>query len=366
MLYNLAEPQNTKTSGYTENDQVDFILSFQGRKLVANSLRLIAEVRVNNLTGEDTKDYQEFLADHSIGAHQFIEQIQTSLSNRGNIETIDAYPRFVGMVGQATKTYNEYFNSGDVCELKAPTNRIAGDYYKGVRTSTGTESIDFSIKPHFCLNNVEGETNISYDKTGDISIRLTLSRVAETFFGNNFTSTNNAYTLSDLRLSYMTVPDDGAKTGTSVLKVKETHQPRIDGSYISISSKVPQVCNGCSASFIKESHRGQDKRNTNQQEELPNIKSLQFLFNDSELRYITYEIKDKPELIERYVDSLNTVSGGNCSPQILSANQAFGVGVSFGQYLNLAQQKFTTIITSDVQSTDPYTMYLYFHGVLEL
>lgn len=360
--YAMAQPENTK-SAYSEYDTVDFKISFAGKKLVANSLRLLANVNVQGLK-EDAVLFTEYLADKNIGAHMFIDELQVSTSMSGNIETIHNYPRFIAMLNNATHSANENMNSEATCELRAPTDRIAGDYYKGVRVGANKDDVDFSISPDMCLNRVEGNPLISYSKTGDITVTLRLARNSETLYGPNFGPTNT-YSLSDLRLTYLTVPDDG-QVNPVVMRTKLAFNSSVDGTYVSVSSKVPAVCTAMSASFLPTSKVGSLNENTNKQEQLPGVTAVQFLFNDTENRYITYEIRDKNEVIQNYLESFATIEGNRANPAILDSNEAYGIGINFKSAIDLSTQKFTTIINSNVSNTDPYTMYLYFHGLLSL
>lgn len=364
--YNLAQPESFRSEYNSDSGNVDFVISFQGKKLVGNSIRLCGNVNFTTL--DVTKLYE---ADKNIGAHQFVSEVNVKTDMSGYIEQNKYNARFVGMLGNATKTINDNLNSQALSELKAPANHIAGDYYKGVRllddadpaVELANTPVDFSILLDCCLNYVEGSPLISYSKTGDIRITLRLARDEETLFGEEFDDIS--YSLSDLRLSYMTVPDDGT-VQQNILRKKDSFETSIDGTYITVSTKVPSVCTGVSCSFIRTSKLGQYKQNTNQQEEIPGIKSVQFLFNDTQNRFITYEIRDKNEIVERYLESFAEIAGNVMAPDELDADNGFGIGVNFRSAIDLSQQKFTTIINSNVSNTDPYTMYLYFHGIIVL
>jgi len=48
-LYHSIEPENSKAT-YTEYDNVDFVMNFEGRKLVCNTVRLEGSIKVSPLT----------------------------------------------------------------------------------------------------------------------------------------------------------------------------------------------------------------------------------------------------------------------------------------------------------------------------
>jgi len=89
-LYHSVEPENSKSS-YTEYDNVDFVMNFEGRKLICNTVRLEGLLRVTtagaNLPvsagGDVTK---KIYIDPSVGIHSVIDSVQTSLLTLGSVE----------------------------------------------------------------------------------------------------------------------------------------------------------------------------------------------------------------------------------------------------------------------------------------
>lgn len=351
--YNLAQPENTK-SVYTEYDDVDFKLSLGSSHLVGNTIRVLGNVK--HLNKEDSELY---LADHSAGASMYIEEVMISFMNRGVIETISNYPRLVSMIGNATKSPDETLNSDSICELKAPNDRLSANFVY-------TEKGDFSLSLNCCLNNIVSDNKmIDPQKTGDITVTLRLARNANTLYGTDYSANDNAYEIRDLRLSYLTA-ENVQDTSPVVMRSFVTFDGSVDGSYVSLSTNVSAVCTAVSCSFIKQDKIGQAAYNTHQQEKLPGLESVQFLFNDQSNRYITYEIRDYNEIVERYLESFSRIEGNNLNPLTLDSNNSFGVGVNFKVPIDLRSQKFTTIINSAVSNTDPYIMYFYFHSITTL
>ncbi len=359
----LVEPTNPKNS-YSEYDDVRFQISFLGRKLVLNSIRLMGKVTVaNNGTAADVR------IDNFIGAHSFIEEVLTSTNNQGLLETIQAYPRMVGMMRKATLDQVNLMNSEYTCEMSAPTQMIARQILKGNNLKTGsvdvTQSADFSIKPHCVINQAEGNQMLSYSKTGDISLNIRLNRNDQVVFGSNAGATTE-YSLTDLRVSFLTVDDDG-KVDTHLMRQKVTLQQPVQSSFVSISSKVPaERCVGVVASFMENKRQSNYEYNDVQQMELPNVSAVNFLFNDSENRFITYEITNNVDVLTRYLQAYRRDGQTDATIQKIEANKAYGIGLNFEGVLDLSNQKFTTQITSDVSNTNPYTAYFYFMNNITL
>ena len=56
----------------------------------------------------------------------------------------------------------------------------------------------------------------------------------------------------------------------------------------------------------------------------------------------------------------------NFSTSLIKANESYGVGIPFNQYLDLSVNKFGINITSGISSAEPLVAYLYFHGRIQL
>lgn len=359
----LVEPTNPRDS-YEEYDDVRFVISFLGRKLVLNSIRVMGKVSIaNNGVVDDIR------MDNFVGAHNFFEEVLTSTSNQGLLETIQAYPRMIGMLRKATLDEVSLMNSNYTCEMCAPNDLIERQVLKGNVLKTDSvdllQSPDFSIKPQFVFNQAEGAQYLSYSKTGDISLNLRLNRNDQVIYGKDADSTKT-YSITDLRLSFLTVEDDG-KVDTHIMRQKVTLQQPVSSSFVSISSKVPaERCVGVVASFMENKRQAQYQYNDCQQMELPNVTAVNFLFNDSENRFITYEIKNNVDLLNRYLQAYRKDGQTQAQIQHIEANKAYGIGLNFEGVLDLSTQKFTTQITSDVSNTNPFTGYFYFFNNIVL
>ena len=353
----LVEPTNPRDT-YEEYDDVRFSISFLGRKLVLNSIRVMGKVTV--ASNADTADIR---MDNFVGGHNFFEEVLTSTANQGLLETVQAYPRMVGMMRKASLDEVNLMNSEYTCELCAPTELVMRQVLKGNKLQTDSisehQQADFSIKPQFVFNQAEGNQFLSYSKTGDISLNLRLNRNDQVIFGSD-ASVTNKYTLSDLRLSFITVDDDGT-VNNHIMRQKVTLQQPVASSFVSISSKVPaERCVGVVASFMENGRQAQYQYNDVQQMELPNVSAVNFLFNDSEQRYINYEITNNVDLLNRYLQSYRRDGQTDATLQKVEANKSYGIGLGFEGVLNLSNQKFTVQITSDASNTNPYTAYFYF------
>lgn len=96
-----------------------------------------------------------------------------------------------------------------------------------------------------------------------------------------------------------------------------------------VSTRVPAVCNAVSCSVQLQADENDQHANNNKTEVLPNVKELQFLFNDSQNEYITYQIKDREELLRRYIQSFADTGSNSASITKLRANSGWGIGLPF-------------------------------------
>ncbi len=364
----LSEPNNPKDT-YSEFDNVDFVVSFLGRKLVLNSLRLCGNITVNGNTDPVADGLKDIRIDNFVGAHSVVEEVLSSTANQGLLESIQNYPRFVGMMRKAVMDEQSLMNSTFTQEMCAPSQQIARQVLKGNRLQvTGvdeSQAQDFCIKPMVMWNRSEGNQFLSYSKTGDITLTLRLNRNEQVIWGSD-ASLTNTYSITDLRLKYETIDDDGTVQPHIMRSVVTLAQP-VTSSFVTISSKVPaRACSGVVASFMENDRVSNYSYNNVAQAQLPNVKALSFLFNDSENRFITYEIKNNVDLLNRYIQAYKKSGETHASLQRVEANQGYGIGLNFENFLDLSTQKFTTQITSEVVNTNPYTAFFYFFDQLSL
>lgn len=363
LRYHSAQPENTKGS-YTEYDSVDFVLTFEGRKLAQNSIRLEADLDVHS-TGATRTDQDRIFIDNRAGAHVFAQPITTELQSQGVIENLQEHPRHVRMVADATVSDNDMFNSENVCELRAADRKITQTQLRGVNNtdkSQTLQSVDFSIKPRFCLN--LSDNPIPCTKTGSVRLNVKLSRNFAALCGEGMQA-GSSYVLRDLKVSFVTVPDDN-KTKKVSMSTKLNIKQAVNSAFANVSTKVPAVCNAVSCSFLLQSQENQMNYNNVATQELPNIQEAQFLFNDSQNEHITYSIKGREELLYRHIQSFADVGSNDLSLHKLGSNNSFGLGIPFRDFVDLSNQKFNVQVTSEMLSTSPHILFMHFHSVASI
>jgi len=369
-------PENNKgLTGYTEFDNVDFIMTFEGRKLLGNSVRLVGELEVLD-NGVRLDNSKKIYYDESVGLHGAIESVQTTFQTLGNVENLTAYPRFVGMVEDGTTNALDMMNSENVCEGKSPLKQMSllqmvGEFpdVSNNKTTGFVNNMSFSVKPLFVLNSATpasagGDTTISYQKTGPVRVVFTLAR-KDNFLSGYDNDAQVTYKLKNLRLEFVSVPEDGKKNQT-LHRVKYHIKQSILSSTTNVSSKVPAVVQGVSCSFVRQSNENAAAENSYRREEFPLLDNLQFLFNNATNEFIQYKLDDRNETLMRYIQSLRDTGHNRMSLKNLKGNHAYGIGLSFQGDVDLRNQLFNIVLNSsdNTISNSPFNIHLYFHSAV--
>lgn len=376
--YHSSKPDNTKPI-YGEFDNVDFLLSAEGRNFVGGSFRLVGQVflktpeEYNILAGKTA--YDGF-----VGAHSFIDRIDTSFQTTGNIENLSYYPRLESCRAVATLTNEDLFNSVYTCENRVPSQQLASLMLKGMvdvnqlgnaptYSETFVTPLDFSLKLDFCLNNCIGNNSVPYAKTGDIRVKLTLARNIASLFGDTNIGAGIIYQLQNLKIVYQSVPDTGSYAPQYTMRVKTAIKTSLQSTYSNVSMKVPMVCDSFYATAILQSKENQPLINGMQNERIPNVAELQILWNDAMNNQITYAINNEEQILNNFIEAVNlnhTVGANNCTLNTLASNNGWGLGLSFGQMVDLSKTKFGINLTSGIQSGNPYVLYCFFSGIISI
>ena len=363
-------PINNRSS-YPEFSVVDFNVSAEGRKMVMNSFRLVGKLNAY-LTGTTrVVAANDINYDGRIGVGGVIESIQTEITNLGGVvESFNGYGRYVGMSHDATRTDIDLCNGDSVCELKTPMKTFTKCILQGEKSLGDTpllQSNSFSIKPQFILNSAVGmddpsDLTMSYNKSGNIRISFTLARNFAFLFGADVDN-NTTYDLQDLRLEFTSVPEDNKKNQTAH-KVKYMVRSSLESGSANIQAQVPAKVNACSISFIKTSRENVGSSNNYRREVLPNLSSVQYLFNNATNEYIQYRVDNRPEWSRRAIDSFRNTNHSELTLKEFAGNHSFLLGLNFGEFIDLTNQTFSVQLESGATSTDPYTCFLYFHSVV--
>ncbi len=370
-------PENLKTEGYNEFDQIDFLLTFEGRAIDLGSVRLEGEFEAKygaeflnstNVVDGSAINLKDIKIDPLVGAHSICESWTTAIGGGSGaiLENLTEYPRYVKMSTASTSGADDMNNASHVVEMKAPLEAATTTLLQGIVPVTQPTNPlrfnpDFSIKPMIALN--AGKGAIPYERTGAIRLTLTLARNQAVFFGLD-SNANVTYLLRDLRLRFKSVPM-GDKEPV-MMRTKVQLKQSIQSSFANVQSKVPAECLAVSASFQPQVEENTGQNNNLQLAKVPNLTKTNFIFNDATNTLVSYEIKNNSEITGRFIDSFMDTGRNSLSTQKLANNNGFGVGLAFGQVVPLQNQKFSIQLTSDISSAVPYLIYLYFHSFVQV
>jgi hypothetical protein len=372
LKYHLVEPQNTKDS-YGENETIDFKTSANNRKLIGGTVRLLGNVSVSNNNLLNTNVFYDAFT----GSHSFIDNIKTTFSNTGQVENVDNYSRYVASKARASLTKNDLFNSMYVCENRVPDNVMAKKLLKGVVMGNEQDAenlndahlvapLDFALQLDFCLNNMIGDTLLPFNKTGDVLISIQTAAVVNALWGNQDVGIDTNYQLSNLRLVYQSVQDDG-KYGKYTMRVKSSIKQSIQSTNATVSTKVPVVADSFFMTFINQSHEGDKTYNSLACEKVPLFQRLEVAYNDNISQQYTYQIDNEEEVITNFIKAVQKVSSdNNASFSTLASNDSYGVGFNFNAFVDLSKTKLSVNLKSSINNNNPMLAYMFFNGLVTI
>lgn len=384
LQYSSVQPDNNRST-YSQLDVVNFTVNNQGRSLVLGSVKLEGKLRVNTSANARTVVANDIRFNKNAGIGSFIDGVQVSAAQAGTMENIQFdYPRYLNMVANATKDQNDMFESHAVCELKAPFDTMTTQYCSGVldknNQNPGTVDFDFSHKLKICLNRAVQGDSIPFSKSGFMKLSVSLARNPAALYGtyrntatDNMTSVN--YVLSDLRITYQTVADTGSGGPVvmrSIVPIKST----LESDFSNVASSVPAKCDSVSISYQFQERENQvvdagghaqvwDNAALNK---IPNWDSIQFIFNNSSSEYVSYIIDTEQEALKRAIESLADTGHNQVSGDALDSEQHLIHGLSFGEMIDLSNQRFSVQINAPLglSAANPMVIYMYFHSMVSL
>lgn len=373
-VYKSNFPQNQKAS-YNEFDSIDFLLAGQD-SVVLNSIRLEGVLTVQQSgAGLGT---EKIRIDGMVGAHGLFESMTVETQTTGVIENIDAYPRMVKMMRVPEIRKDDLMSSKHVPELCVPNDYMTTQVLQGVIPMNSLKNApvnssfqpiapDFSVMPMICLNRASTTDGsvplLDLGKVGYLKLNVKLARVYEFLYGEQVDS-NTSYSISDLKITYRSVMSGQSKPVQ--MRTISTFKSAVQSNLNNISARVPAIADSVLISFIQQAREQTAEYNNVALEEIPNIKFVDFVYNDNTNQIVSYQVKDRSELLDRAMDALRATGKHSANVKTLKANECFMLGINFNQFINWANNKLSINMSSDVQSSTPYAMYFMFNGLQEL
>ena len=376
--YHSVQPLNKKDI-YSDFDNIDFQIACQGRKILGNSIRILGNIEVfdepdpSNLT---TDVYYDGLT----GSHSWFQSITTSFQSAGQVENIQFYPNKVASKARAQLANEDLFNSQYACENRCPNGEIPNVLLKGTTANDGASAnydgnlnraLDFAIKPDFCLNNFVPGTDsaLPYDKTGDINISLIVSRSVSVLFGNSNIGVDYNIILTNVRLIFTSIPDDGKYAKQYSMVVTSSLKQSLQSSYATISANAPlALCDRFWMVFVKQTDDNDPSANGLAFIRPPNVERVEYLYNDSFNGEFHYPLLSEEEILYNYVRAVNNIVVDSQASSLnkLASNDGYGLGAKLGGYVDFRTNKLSINMQSGISSVTPITAYLFFSGIVSV
>lgn len=359
-------PLSTKDS-YRQNDIIDWLLAFEDKAIVQNSIRITGNVRVVKSAdfGDATKRVaadDKVQIDSVVGIAGAFQSITCSTDLQGVIENQNEHGRYVKAksVSQTTEQHR-FTDTRNITELKAARD-VHTRYLLASNSSSADASVPFSWKPDCAFNRTSA--NISHKKTGGLKLSVRLATDQQFLYGDEASSFT--YELTDLRLEYNSVPDKGAGGNLSFATINMVKNTA-ESNNTNISTRVPAIVQSCSIVFHKDSQLNQATYNHYQLEEPPNIQRVTFSWNDSLSTYYNFPLETKQEILYNYQMSWGAMGKSDLGFVQLNSNENYGVGMPFGTFYDMSKgSKFGVNILSDIDATIKYAVFLFFRGIVQI
>lgn len=375
--YHSQVPENNNPDGFTEFQNLDWVVQVSGRKMLRNSVRIVGDVEIDIDGGSNPMVLTtSILVDNKVGHHSYF-QSWTCESSKGLIEQLNEYPRYNNIHTSASHSKNDFYDSRAVAEGKnncSDGGRVVLQPVASLNDGTGggitqfPTDPSFSIAPLICFNRMMGG-DWSFNRMGYVRISTILARNGAALYGENMVA-GSKYTLKNVRLEYQTIPDDGKDSAIlahSYVNIKST----INSRQHNLSAKVPAAaCNGVVVTYLDQSRENDLVHNALELQQLPQPDELSYLFNNSTQKYLTYNISDRRDMVARGLEALGNSVGSHTlvSGDSLSSNSGYLTGLGFDEYVSLENQKFNIQTKSGSSSLNqtPFTQFCYFLTLLKL
>lgn len=375
--YTLVYPLSQRSTYYS-SENVDFVLNLDNQKLVPGSLVIEGECRV--VVGGSTYNGEDVAYDHHAGFHGLFSSINTEFQNSGSQENFQSYPRYVKM-NTVALNYDESLGTESInaVEGKFMNKRQAQGLMFGRSATNGY--VPFSLKPLICLN--KASAPISGNSTGQVRLRLRLSADEEFLYGSAFVLGTVKYELQQLRLRYLTVPDDG-KLAAVNMEVIQTFRSALESQNQNVSTFIPGLCDSVVMSFISSYAEGQVSSNYLQCAVPPGvpplgtpataansgsygIERMYYSVSDSDTAVVGFTLESREEIVSNALRAFKAPVDKYASlirHYQEAVSDCYLAGMPFGSLLDFSRVKFATEIQSKctnltTDNTGSHIIYIY-------
>lgn len=371
--YHQVLPDNDRASGFTEYNTADFTLSAdQTRALMCGSVRLEADLLVNQNGTTAVADATRINIDNHVGGHAFFDNVSVILSQGGGqIENIDNYGRWVKMFNASVSSEDDNHRGDALCELRSPNLRHTEYLLKKRNTKTTDSTLemlpDMSVALKCCLNRPLAGQFLDFSKTGAIRLQVKFARNVAVLSGADAgvpPNTSPNYTLTNLRCVFKSVV---AQNQPTVLQRVLSMNQSLESNNATVSTSVPAVVNAVSATFLTQDRENNYFYNNFALERPSGITSIQMNYNDTTNAYQTFRLDNHQEILLNYLESLKSGGINDAKLNKIDSNDCYGAGIDFKENIDFSSgNKFSLQIESSIDNANPVVLFLYFHSLVQL
>ena len=323
------------------------------------------------------------------GAHCLCRDITTEFELLGIVENFQNYPRYVKMKNLATQ-YDESLGTETVnsVELVVATDRISKGLIEGQNALD--YSLPFSIKLQNVLNKASGP--LAAAATGQIRVRIRLAPNSEVYYGAD--AGTSEYQLSQVRLRYQTIPDDGKRQNVQ-LQVNHSYRTILDSNNVNVATFVPGLCDSVAISFIQQTVENTATENylaCHAPPALPplgyraadgtiqtgvvqdyGIERLYYAINDTDTALVGFTLESREEILHNALRAFKAPPGKfesilrKLRDPAVNRRDGYLAGIPFGGLLDFSKNKFACQIETQCDNgTNLYAAYLFFRMLNEV
>lgn len=345
---------------YNPSSSFSFNIQIPDRTLKRGSIMLMGEQNIRNNDGTALVATDNVFYDSRIGAHGLIKQISVSINGKSQ-ENNPNYPLTVKARLEASNydwAFMSQLNHNNALMI-GKDNLVPALMSKNNTTNNQVEWTSFALAPYCPLN--LSDVDISGAK-GEMQIDITLNSASEYLYGAD--SANFTYQLRNLRVMFQS--EEGNKNNPVVMSKVSLVPQNLTSNVQQFSVSTPLVCSGVSCVFTETGKSA--LLNAYELQTLPNLQYVSYNFNGLNNAYIKHDLNNIPEWLLNYLSSWGLTNPTNSFSleRYWNEGQGFGLGLSFGEDIDLAGQQWQMTIASDVANNRPYRCHMMFHGLIEV
>lgn len=351
---------------YTSDDSIDFLLKIDpGMELVKGSVYLCGYLKFRK-TNANTKIVfsDDVNYDHYAGIANFFDNFVTELRGPSGsmiIENLGNYPRYVKQQMICTQSSKDLgTNSKHQQELRCSID--AQSRYLLIGDDTTNQTM-FSHKLKSAVN--RSNRNINDKDVDSIYESFRFRNLYKSVYGAQVLVQNFlTYTVTDLKLVYKVQPAQPTNIPL-IFNIVSNERHTLSSAVTNLELEVPVASKSVSSTFANVSAASPNNVAYNDMlVSNPNITRIDYKFNDSNSRLVSFTMDNNKEILSHYLYSMNGTQQSHDLRQN-NLNGTFGIGLNFFGLIP-PKTKVSVEIHSNANTNQIYNLYNFYNGVVEV